>query len=131
MTGWKPIDVQEYNDMLDTKVADIMWALDAEEKSNMVQHCMRTLETNIAETALLCQRVENVVGTSRKLNNETLQLINQRRELKGQSHQRQRGDLSRLIQKQIRAQVRQRRRSLINEKVESFKDSKSIAGIKS
>ena len=126
--GWAPADTNEYLQRLDTHVEDILTSLELDR--HLDAECGR-LEKVIKETARICTTVGERVEDSRRLCDETQALIRWRRLLITEKCSKGiRAEASKLIQAAIKKDLKAWKHRVINKRLESFTDLKSIGVIR-
>ena len=111
--------------------------MNLETRASELQDHFDLLDSLVADTAANCKCLErNAEQHSFHLSTTARDMISKRKELRNLessdiSKKVQRAQISKQLQKQIRKELRGHKNKLIAEKVESFKDLKSVSGIRS
>jgi hypothetical protein len=133
VVGWRPADVDEYNSKLHQSLEDVHRNASLELKGEHLQDQFCLLEASVRQTAEACKAASRATRAKTVLTTATRDLIIRRREIQYSEQSIARSDrasLSKLIQKNIRKDLRAHKREEVAEKVTAFKDLRSISGIK-
>jgi len=128
VVGWVPKNIEQYEKDLDLKLHDLRAAVLLENRSESLENKLSELESAVAQTAKLHQKIERVVKRS-VVTTETKELIDKRRMNSGLSPS-ERADISKKIQRQLRQSLRRNQNEQVAQKIEAFRDLKSIAAIR-
>ena len=134
--GWVPKDVHKYKEMLDVTIKDVLRSEELEWKMQTIEAKCSLLEKAVRETALQCKKVDCQLPKPHVLSDHLQQLLQTRRQLAMEgifsaAETSEMAKLSKHIQKEFRKTIRKKHQDAIAEKVNNFKDLRSIAGIQS
>ena len=130
MVGWRPADINEYTVQLHHQLVDILRTVDLASETEEIQHGLSALEDTVRKTAETCKiacqtTAKDVLATG------TRDLITRRRGMQSSAGGEERADrssLNKLIQRNIRKDIRDHKRELVAEKAAAFRDLRSISG---
>jgi len=128
--GWKPMDVDAYKSMLDTKIQDINVERLLADRSVSLAEAFKQLETATVEIANVCNAASTLQSPSvhDASSNHVKQLCADRKLL---SHSNgERAELSKQIKREFRKMLRQRQDAKLSDIIENFKGLNKIAKIR-
>jgi hypothetical protein len=135
ISGWSPIDTEKYKRMLDETLNDALRNEEVEWKMQAMESKCMILENAVRETALLCRKINAEIPKPYAISDNLEQLLRTRRHLtmEGIFSAAERAEvarISKLIQKGFRKLARTKQQNAIAEKLNDFKDLRSITGIR-
>eukprot|EP00973_Karenia_brevis_P088481 12268893-Karenia_brevis.AAC.1 len=131
-TGWRPVESELYVQTLEEKLAAERTILHLEIASNSIDVKLERLERAIIETAEICKAVDKNIDASKfEVDAETLSLMKRRKAMSSRSgDQELRRELSKQISSNLRKRLRAHKRSLINQRLQEFRNLKAIANVR-